>query len=177
MATKLYELSQFEVHVVNPFPTDCDFTVSVLHAPPEGDPLPAQPPPKGRARSSSSQPPAPQQQQKQRQDAAATAAAGNDSSKKPVFADPFGVDRPRLRLRAGAGEKIKAFFLPFSPGTSQSESGSSHRSTLVLKDSECGEFCYELVGVVAPPAPCLEHKAVVSQENGSQVGLGWWWAE
>jgi len=95
---------------------------------------------------------------------------GNQQQQQPqsqpqhVFADPFGIDRPRLRLRAGAGEKLKGFFLPFSLGTSH--------ATLVLKDAECGEFCYGLVGVAGPPGACLEHKAIVSHEGGVQVGVG-----
>lgn len=95
-----------------------------------------------------------------------------------LFPEPFGLDRHRIRLRAGASEKLKLSFLPFQlPPLQQSDSavpghppvlkGLSH-SLLVLSDSECGEFAYELSGEVLLPGPFLEHKATVGLE-GTQV--------
>ncbi len=45
------------------------------------------------------------------------------------------------------------------------------RSLLVLKDSDCGEFTYELCGEVAQPGPFLQHEAKVGLD-GQQVGAG-----
>jgi hypothetical protein len=77
-----------------------------------------------------------------------------------AFPDPFGVDRTRLRLRAGATEKVRGSYLPFTLGT--------HTASLVLKDPDCGEFCYELAGTALMPPPFLDHKAVVPLD-GLQV--------
>ncbi|KAI8473771.1 MAG: hypothetical protein J3K34DRAFT_497953 [Monoraphidium minutum] len=161
VAGPLYEMAAFEVHVVNPFPQDCDFTLTVLHEPPEdADGAAAAQPPPGRGKgargtSGGIKPPAPPPPGGKPAAAGAAAAAA-----APVFADPFGVDRPRLRLRAGAGEKLKGSFLPFAPGPS--------RATLLLRDAECGEFCYELYGAAGPPAAAMEHKAVVAHGGGQQ---------
>lgn len=71
--------------------------------------------------------------------------------------DPFGVDRQRLRLRAGTTEKIKGSYLPFTPGT--------HRALLSFADAECGEFCYELCGAADLPAAFLDQKALIPLEG------------
>lgn len=100
-----------------------------------------------------------------------------------LFPQPFGLDRHRLRLRAGASEKLKLSFLPFQlPALQQSEpaapgklpvlKGLTH-SLLVLSDSECGDFAYGLCGEVMLPVPFLEHKATVGLD-GSQVGCKLW---
>jgi hypothetical protein len=103
-----------------------------------------------------------------------------------LFPEAFGLERHRLRLRAGASEKLKLSFLPFQmPPLQQHPAGSDAkaaaaaaaapkaltRSLLVLSDSDCGEFAYELCGEVLLPAPFLEHKATVGLQ-GQQVGPG-----
>jgi hypothetical protein len=108
-----------------------------------------------------------------------------------VFPEPFGLDRHRLRLKSGATEKLKLSFLPFvmpaaaAPATSPSKgrkpgkgSGAENnvqepprvRSLLVLKDSDCGEFTYELIGEVGQPATFLQHETKVGLD-GQQVGI------
>lgn len=81
-----------------------------------------------------------------------------------VFPEAFGVDRHRLRLRAGASEKLKASFLPFKLG--------EHRATVMFADLDCGEFCYELVGDVGMPAIFLDHKATVGLDGVQVRDLG-----
>lgn len=141
--------------------------MSILHEPPEDD-QPQQPPAGGKKGTQPAKSAANGSGPKGQQQAGGAAGA---ASKAPVFADPFGIDRPRIRLRAGAGDKLKGFFLPFTLGTA--------RATLVFKDAECGEFCYELEGTAGQPAVFLEHKAVVAQGEGTQVrcregkGRGW----
>jgi hypothetical protein len=86
-----------------------------------------------------------------------------------------------LRLRAGASEKLKLSFLPFQMPPQQQQQPDHAaaaaapkavtRSLLVLSDSDCGEFAYELCGEVMLPAPFLEHKATVGLQ-GQQVGPG-----
>jgi hypothetical protein len=108
-----------------------------------------------------------------------------------VFPEPFGLDRHRLRLKSGASEKLKLSFLPFvmpavaAPATLPSKGRKSGkgsgaethvqdpprvRSLLVLKDSDCGEFTYELVGEVGQPATFLQHETKVGLD-GQQVGI------
>lgn len=108
-----------------------------------------------------------------------------------VFPEPFGLDRHRLRLKSGASEKLKLSFLPFvmpaaaalatspSKGRKSSKvSGADNnlqeppraRSLLVLKDSDCGEFTYELIGEVGQPATFLQHETKVGLD-GQQVGI------
>lgn len=109
-----------------------------------------------------------------------------------VFPEPFGLERYRLRLKSGASEKLKLSFLPFvmpaaaaAPATSPSkgrkpskgsgaDSGTAEpprvRSLLVLKDSDCGEFTYELVGEVGQPSTFLQHETKVGLD-GTQVGI------
>lgn len=102
----------------------------------------------------------------------------------------FGLDRHRLRLKAGASEKLRLSFLPFympaapTPSASPTkgrkgkaaqqapESPPVVRSLLVLKDSDCGEFTYELCGEVAQPGPFLQHDAKVGLDGG-QVRAGY----
>lgn len=95
-----------------------------------------------------------------------------------LFPEAFGLDRHRVRLRAGASEKLKLSFLPFQlPPLQQSEAAAPGKppvlkglkhSLLVLSDSECGEFAYELCGEVVLPGSFMEHKATVGLE-GTQV--------
>lgn len=92
-----------------------------------------------------------------------------------------------MRLRAGASEKLKLSFLPFQMPPLQQQQQQQvvgpdpkaaaaaaapkalTRSLLLLSDSDCGEFAYELCGEVLLPAPFLEHKATVGLQ-GQQVG-------
>lgn len=106
-----------------------------------------------------------------------------------LLPEPFGIDRHRLRLKPGASDKLKLSFLPLvmpasaasaaapakgrKSGKSQSlpaaQSTPPHvRGLLVLKDSECGEFTYELLGEVGEPATFMQHEAKVSLD-GQQV--------
>jgi len=100
-----------------------------------------------------------------------------------VFPEAFGLDRHRIRLRAGATEKLRLSFLPFHlppahlpPGAEQPQAAgllapapkSTIDSLLVLSDSECGEFTYAICGEVLPPAIFMEHKVKVGVE-GTQV--------
>jgi hypothetical protein len=99
-----------------------------------------------------------------------------------LFPEAFGLERHRLRLRAGASEKLKLSFLPFQmpplqpqPATSDGHSVAAAaapkaltHSLLLLSDGDCGEFAYELYGEVLLPAPFLEHKATVGLQ-GPQV--------
>lgn len=73
-----------------------------------------------------------------------------------MWPDAFGLDRFRLRLKQGASEKVRGFFLPFTLG--------SHFCTLVLKDKDQGEFVYELVGSSTVPGPLIEAKGCVALE-------------
>jgi hypothetical protein len=103
------------------------------------------------------------------------------------FPEPFGLDRHRLRLKAGASEKLKLSFLPFllpaapaptapakgprkasAPAQQQQPAVPPVRSLLVLKDSDCGEFTYELLGDVEQPATFMQHEAKVGVD-GVQV--------
>lgn len=100
------------------------------------------------------------------------------------FPEPFGLDRHRLRLKAGASEKLKLSFLPFllpaapvqaAPQKGRKTSAPAEqqpappvRSLLVLKDSDCGEFTYELLGNVGQPATFLQYEAKVGVD-GVQV--------
>lgn len=105
-----------------------------------------------------------------------------------IFPEAFGLDRHRLRLKAGASEKLKLSFLPFimpvriapaasaTKGRKQGRTSASTepqapaalRSLLVLKDESCGEFTYELLGEVDQPATFLKHEAKVGLD-GVQV--------
>jgi hypothetical protein len=96
-----------------------------------------------------------------------------------LFPEAFGLERHRLRLRAGASEKLKLSFLPFQmPPLQQQQPAAPDgqtaapkaltRSLLVLSDGDCGEFAYELCGEVLLPASFLEHKATVGLQ-GPQV--------
>lgn len=67
-----------------------------------------------------------------------------------VWPDAFGLDRNRLRLKQNASERIKGFFLPFSMTTAY--------CTVLFRDKDQGEFCYELVGEPGLPAPIMEVK-------------------
>lgn len=134
---------------------DCDFTVSVVHEPPEADGPEA-------AGAGGKAPKAAAAKAGGRSGAAAAAGAPAAPQQAAAsFPDPFGVDRARLRLRAGAGDKLRGAYLPFALGGT--------RATLVFRDAECGEFCYELRGEAGLPAACLEHKAVISQDGGTQA--------
>jgi hypothetical protein len=100
-----------------------------------------------------------------------------------LFPEAFGLERHRLRLRAGASEKLKLSFLPFQmpplqqqqPAVPEGQTAAAAaapkaltHSLLVLSDGDCGEFAYELCGEVLLPAPFLEHKATVGLQ-GPQV--------
>lgn len=114
---------------------------------------------------------------------------------RKLLPEPFGIDRHRLRLKAGASEKLKLSFLPFvmpaaaAPPPSSPAKGQQGRQTgskskgqqeppaaplvrarLVLKDSECGEFAYELCGEIGQPAAFLQHEAKVGLD-GTQVRI------
>ncbi|PNW70067.1 hypothetical protein CHLRE_17g704300v5 [Chlamydomonas reinhardtii] len=156
----LYDMQQFEFTVTNPFPADGDFTIQILHEPAE--PLP-----------------------KKEEDPAATKnAKGNKSTNRRtgrkstgldatlghedpasklgrVWPDAFGLDRNRLRLKQNASERIKGFFLPFSMTTAY--------CTVLFRDKDQGEFCYELVGEPGLPAPIMEVKGNVPLEAPQQV--------
>jgi hypothetical protein len=111
----------------------------------------------------------------------------------PPFPEPFGLDRHCLRLKAGASERLNLSFLPFqmpqaaasapaSAGMAASHKAGAGRkaiaavpvtaplacSLLVLHDSECGGFTYELCGEVTGPATFLQHAAKAGLE-GQQV--------
>eukprot|EP00775_Hariotina_reticulata_P012144 gene12144-12282_t len=102
-----------------------------------------------------------------------------------VFPDAFGLDRHRLRLRAGATERLRLSFLPFHlppahipPGAEQLQAGqvaavlkSTIDSLLVLSDSECGEFAYAISGEVLPPAVFMEHKVKVGIDGPQTIEL------
>lgn len=70
-----------------------------------------------------------------------------------VWPHAFGLDRNRLRLKQNASERIKGFFLPFAMGTAY--------CTVLFRDKDQGEFCYELVGEPGLPAPIMEVKVRV----------------
>lgn len=101
-----------------------------------------------------------------------------------LLPEAFGLDRHRLRLKAGASEKLKLSFLPFvmpaapapaSPAKGRKAQAAAEpqapapmRSVLVLKDSDCGEFTYELFGEVGQPATFMQHETKVGLD-GVQV--------
>lgn len=105
--------------------------------------------------------------------------------------EAFGLDRHRLRLKAGASEKLKLSFLPFimpvsvapaasaakgrksgrTPASTEPQAPAPVRSLLVLKDESCGEFTYELLGEVGQPATFLQHETKVGLD-GVQVRVG-----
>jgi hypothetical protein len=110
-----------------------------------------------------------------------------------LLPEPFGLDRQRLRLKAGASEKVKLSFLPFvmpanpppaasttrprkagKAATQQAQDATQAaafvRCLLVLRDSECGEFTYELLGEVGQPGVFLQHEAKI-WVDGQQVRM------
>ncbi|MEW5311269.1 MAG: hypothetical protein WDW38_002999 [Sanguina aurantia] len=136
----LYDLQSFEFTVANPFPADGDFTVTLLHEPAEAQMEAEVEVPKKGARAVTK--------------ASATHTA--DGVKTKVWPDAFGLDRLRLRLKQGASEKVRGFFLPFTLG--------SHFCTVLLRDKDQGEFVYELVGSSTVPGPLIEAKGCVALE-------------
>ncbi|MEW5300161.1 MAG: hypothetical protein WDW36_003110 [Sanguina aurantia] len=136
----LYDLQSFEFTVANPFPADGDFTVTLLHEPAEAQMEAEVEVPKKGARAVTK--------------ASATHTA--DGVKTKVWPDAFGLDRLRLRLKQGASEKVRGFFLPFTLG--------SHFCTVLLRDKDQGEFAYELVGSSTLPGPLIEAKGSVALE-------------
>ncbi|KAF6261116.1 hypothetical protein COO60DRAFT_1637017 [Scenedesmus sp. NREL 46B-D3] len=189
VAAPLYQLALSELSVTNPFPADCDFSISIVQLPPE---LPAASAEKKTKGSTGAAPAA------NTSKSAAAAAAAAASKKKAeqlqqqqmaasLFPEAFGLERHRLRLRAGASEKLKLSFLPFqmpplqqqqqpaAPDEPRADTAAAPkaltRSLLVLSDSECGEFAYELCGEVLLPAPFLEHRATVAAQGPQTVEL------
>ncbi|GLI64998.1 hypothetical protein VaNZ11_008424 [Volvox africanus] len=159
----LYELQMFEFTVTNPFPADGDFTIQVLHEPAE--PLPKKEEDPAAAKISPAA-------------AARSRAVGKRSGRKAqqfetptaeeiaakwgrLWPDAFGLDRNRLRLKQNASERIKGFFLPFSMTTAY--------CTVLFRDKDQGEFCYELVGEPGLPSPIMEVKGNVPLESPQQV--------
>lgn len=138
-----YEMQAFEFGVTNPFNVDCDFIITLLHEPAEKPPPPVEEPPKktrggsriGNNKSADTPPPQPLLK---------------------LYPAAFGLDRTRLRLKAGATDKLRASFLPFTMGT--------HHCTVMLKDKDAGEFVYELVGEAGLPAPAMDVRGVVPLE-------------
>lgn len=76
-----------------------------------------------------------------------------------LWPDAFGLDRNRLRLKQNASERLKGFFLPFTMTTAY--------CTIMFRDKDQGEFCYELVGEPGLPTPIMEVK--VSCESAKPV--------
>ena len=73
------------------------------------------------------------------------------------------MDRNRLRLKQGGSDKLRGFFLPFTMGT--------HYCTVIFKDKDLGQFCYEVVAEAMLPAPQLEAKGVVPLEGPHSYSL------
>ncbi|KAG2493472.1 hypothetical protein HYH03_008289 [Edaphochlamys debaryana] len=155
----LYEMQQFEFTVTNPFPADGDFTIQILHEPAEPLPKKEEDPAAAKtgpgARKANARRTARKSQEPPEDPAALAAKYGK------VWPDAFGLDRNRLRLKQNASERIKGFFLPFSMATAY--------CTVLFRDKEQGEFCYELVGEPGLPAPIMEVKGNVPLEASQQV--------
>eukprot|EP00798_Chlamydomonas_sp_ICE-L_P015727 gene15727-21848_t len=164
----LYEMQHFEFQVVNPYPEDCEFAITLLHEQAE-PPVKEEPDTKRRGGMAPSRP-------KKEDD------KSSNTPPKELFPNAFGLDRNRLRLKKNASEKMKAFFLPFAMG--------QHFCTLCMKknasekikalrhsscplpwastsapDKEQGEFVYELVGDTTLPAPNMEIRALLPLEG------------
>ncbi|KXZ50888.1 hypothetical protein GPECTOR_14g137 [Gonium pectorale] len=157
----LYEMQLFEFAVTNPFPADGDFTIQILHEPAEPlpkkeeDPAATKTGPGGRKQPANKRNKGKNQPFETTLDDQLTAKMGR------AWPDAFGLDRNRLRLKQNASERIKGFFLPFSMATAY--------CTVLFRDKEQGEFCYELVGETGLPAPLMELKGTVALETPQQV--------
>lgn len=149
----LYELQQFEFAVANPFPADGEFVITLLHEA-------AEPPAKKEPDDKKGRKGRPSAMGKAAEDAAADAAP---PAKLQLYPNAFGLDKPRLRIKQGGSDKVRAFYLPFTMDT--------HHCTVVFKDKDQGEFVYELVGATSLPAPLLEAKGVVPLEGPHQYDL------
>lgn len=169
--------------------TDCDFSVSLL----QGVALAATSTMGAAARSKHAASRSVVLDKKGRQPEAAAGCSTGQALKTGDgrFPDAFGVDRHRLRLRAGASDRLRLSFLPLAPAVANAASASCSsgniaaavpsqspllHALLVLSDSKCGEFTYELHGCVTPPAPCLEHKATVGLDGAQTLELSLPWS-
>ncbi|GFR48568.1 hypothetical protein Agub_g10470, partial [Astrephomene gubernaculifera] len=169
----LYDMQQFEFTVSNPFPADGDFTITILHEPAE--PLPKKEEEAGAggkggagrqgARGGAGGRGASMMRRSRKSTGFGEAQFDDPLSFKlsgtRVWPDAFGLDRNRLRLKQNASERIKGFFLPFSMSTAY--------CTVLFRDKEQGEFCYELVGEPGLPAPIMEVKGAVPLEAPAQL--------
>ncbi len=154
----LYELQQFDITVANPFPSDVDLQVSLLHEPAE----PADP-----AAAAAAEEAAAAKRGGGRSRRKSSSGANEVTAERPkppqIYPNSLAVDRPRFRLKQGGSDKLRGFFLPFTMGT--------HHLTLVFKDRELGEFVYEVVGEATLPAPLLEAKGTVPLEGPHSFNL------
>ncbi|EFJ49198.1 hypothetical protein VOLCADRAFT_90100 [Volvox carteri f. nagariensis] len=181
----LYELQVFEFTVTNPFPAaelkygapapdldvricsygfaDGDFTIQILHEPAEPlpkkeeDPAAAKVGPGSAARSRATSKRSGRKAQQFELPTAEEVAAKWGR----LWPDAFGLDRNRLRLKQNASERIKGFFLPFTMTAAY--------CTVLFRDKEQGEFCYELVGEPGLPSPMMQVKGNVPLEAPQQV--------
>ncbi|KAK3255401.1 hypothetical protein CYMTET_35412 [Cymbomonas tetramitiformis] len=135
MECKLYELQTMSIEVLNPFPGDCEFAVSIeqRQLPPEPEPEPEE---------------------------KKAAQGSNRSGKKKEKAPPppeeemtisapypgaFGVDRRTLRMKQGERGMLTASFLPFQMGR--------HHMDIIFNTDMYGEFVYDILGETLLPAP------------------------
>ena len=116
----------------NPFPSDCEFAISLeqrLDVDKDDNPH-------GKYRAT---------------DHAQSSASPNDTNARVPPA--FGIVKQSIRLSKGADEKVRAVFLPLTPGV--------HGCLVRFTDVEQGCFCYELIGRALHPATYSEHEFIV----------------
>lgn len=147
--TKCYNIVTSTVDLVNPFPADCEFAVTVQNL--DQDKLDAE------------------------AAAAAAAAQGGgrgaaNEKKKPkksklpkidrsIYPDSFGVDRKTVRCKKGDRVQLNVSYLPFTMGV--------HTAMITFEDATYGKFVYQCNGTADFPPPMINNKANVNVSAGA----------
>jgi len=156
MESKLYEMNTMPIEVANPFPGDCEFTVTI-----EQEMVKEVLPEEEAEKAKRNNRPTSRNQngnKKDKKSAAAAAMLVEDDETAPQYPNAFGVDRRMLRMKLGERALLNAFFLPFELG--------KHRLTIMLENEKFGLFVYEVIGEALLPTPCSSLKIPCDTQNG-----------
>eukprot|EP00899_Mesostigma_viride_P006782 jgi/Mesvir1/16104/Mv08394-RA.5 len=189
-STRTYELVSGDMEVVNPFPGDCELTISYIHHVPHPN-APSAKGAEGKGNEATGGTPRKQGGQAKggpagkQKGVKPVPAGGVDSavaladpgrgpafSERPVrsqFPGSFGVDKRQLRMREDEVTKLAVSFLPFAPGY--------HCSHVVFTDAKFGQFVLAAEGearlpatIGAPTKFLVDTRSAGGVEGGSGVG-------
>lgn len=145
----MYELKTFALEIRNPFPADCELTVTLQNAfteivtdRPDGD--------------KRDKPGRPKEGDKPKSRLPSQASLINQMAKR--FPLAFGMERSRLKLKQGATETLTIYFLPFAP--------IQYTCRLMLEDPMAGALVYDLKGQGLSPDPSTRQTIPLELKEG-----------